>query len=88
VSLIIVYITGSLDQIQLMSLIIVYNTGSLDQIQLVSLISIYMDLVNTVVGVGRLDSGFKIMKIYPHRVKLYRIGCVGSDLLLVKALSL
>jgi len=27
------------------------------------------------------------VKLHPHRVKLYRIGCVGSDLVLAKALT-
>jgi len=27
------------------------------------------------------------MKLHPHRVELYRIGCVGSGLVLVKALT-
>jgi len=27
------------------------------------------------------------LKLHPHRVKLYRLGCVGSDLVLAKVLT-
>jgi len=27
------------------------------------------------------------IKLHPHRVKLYRVGCVGSGLVLAKALT-
>jgi len=32
------------------------------------------------------DPGHDV-KLHPHRVKLYRIGCVGSGLVLAKALT-
>jgi len=38
-------------------------------------------------NIRSLYQGGHDIKLHPHRVKLYRMGCLGSGLLLAKALS-